>query len=502
MSQYRTDSEKKGRVVPEGRGGLVEGTLVGGRYRTCKLLARGGMSSVYLAVHEKLSRYVALKIFAPAAFEPDEIETFEERFRVEATTLAALDHPNLVTVYDYGETEDGRYYLAMEYVRGPRFSEILKAGPMPPGRVVALVRQVCDALQYAHAQGVVHRDIKLSNIMLREPEGVGDDFVKVVDFGLAKLLEQDQSLTAVGVIMGSPHFMAPEQVRGQEVSPRTDIYAVGVLTFCALTGRYPFHARTPAGTLTAHLTEPVPSMGSLARERYIPEDLEVLVSSCLAKAEGDRFADMGELIAALDNVVMKGGIEDDDTEQTEPTITRLPAPLSLDDGAVATQPSWLDLTTHRTALPVVAIAGVVSALLALALLVQYVIPAETTSETLPAEIVAKETPPEDREARPDVPDLSAAGTSDEGAAMPPTGDAQVNTAQSVPVATPQPAPSTGTATRTPIVPTPTPVQSVPVQSPEPEPEPEPEAGEDVDEQAASDEGWTPPASDLRDPWAK
>ena len=273
------------------------GSVVAGRYQVDKLIARGGMATVYLAHQVGLNRPVALKVLAPPP-DADDAAAFEERFHLEARSLASLNHANIVTVYDFGETDDGRYYLAMEFVDGPKFSDLLRDGPMPMERAIPLIMQVCTGLRYAHKRHVVHRDLKPSNILVAELDD-GEPQVKLVDFGLVKLTVDDQSITRAGLILGSPHCMAPEQVRGVEVDQRADVYAVGVLLFRTLTGHYPFHGPNSAATMIAHLNEPVPTFFSVAPHIVVAEGLEDIVRRCLAKNPRDRFANMRELMEAL-----------------------------------------------------------------------------------------------------------------------------------------------------------------------------------------------------------
>jgi predicted Ser/Thr protein kinase len=283
---------------PRDRGGMASGQVVAGRYRVERLLARGGMAAVYLAEQLGLRRRVALKILTPPGSAEDHAN-FEERFRLEAETLANLNHPNIVILHDYGQTEDGRYFLAMEFVDGPRFTDLLRDGPFTPDRAIALILQVCDALRYAHTKGVIHRDLKPSNLLIR-PGGEGvEERVKVVDFGLARLTDH-QGITKSGMILGSPHCMAPEQVRGEDVDARTDIYSLGVLLFRSVTGGYPFHGPTSAATMIAHLNQETPTFFSVAPDLQVPSGLEAVVRRCLEKEPGARFEDVAALIGALD----------------------------------------------------------------------------------------------------------------------------------------------------------------------------------------------------------
>jgi len=279
---------------------LPSGTLIGGKFRIENRIARGGQASVYLAHQEPLNRPVALKLLSPPSHEAteEEREAFEQRFLLEARTLAGLDHPNIVTIFDYGETDDGRYYLAMEYISGGRFLDLLKKGHLEPGRAVGLVLQVAQALRYAHKRGVVHRDVKNSNVLVRTLDN-GEEQAKVVDFGLVKLSRVDSGLTQSGMILGSPHFMAPEQATGQAVDHRADIYATGVLLYCGLTAKYPFDGPHATAIITAHVTRDVPSFASIAPDTQIPEGLELIVRRCLEKKPGRRYPSMDALIADL-----------------------------------------------------------------------------------------------------------------------------------------------------------------------------------------------------------
>lgn len=290
MSADITNDETIGGVptVPHSEPSIV----VAGRYRTIRLVARGGMASVYLAEQIALHRPVALKILSPPPVaDLADQESFERRFRLEAETLATLVHPNIVTIFDYGEAEDGRFFLAMEYIDGPRLTDLLVHGALEPDRALKLLLQVCNALRYAHRRGVVHRDLKPSNLLITK-DAEGHEQVKVVDFGLVKVGEVDQSLTREGVVMGSPHCMAPEQVQGQQVDARADIYAIGVLLYRCLTGTYPFHGSNATATMMAHLTQDVPPFVAVAPTLRVHTRVEGIARRCLAREPQDRYQDV------------------------------------------------------------------------------------------------------------------------------------------------------------------------------------------------------------------
>ena len=217
-----------------------------------ELLGQGGMGAVYKARQLRLDRFVALKILAR---ERQDDPQFAERFEREARALAALTHPHIVTVYDFGEAGE-HYYLLMEFVDGANLRQLYRAGQCPPARALAIIPQICDALQYAHERGIVHRDIKPENILL-DKNGV----VKIADFGLAKILDpdpKDLSLTGVGQVVGTPHYMAPEQLeKPLTVDCRADIYSVGVVFYEMLTGELPlgkFPPPSQKANLDARLT--------------------------------------------------------------------------------------------------------------------------------------------------------------------------------------------------------------------------------------------------------
>ncbi|MFT7522035.1 MAG: serine/threonine protein kinase, partial [Kiritimatiellia bacterium] len=271
--------------------------MIADRYVIERLIARGGMAAVYLASQVKLSRKVAIKILRPPP-DSDESGSFHERFRLEAETLAQLNHQNIVTIYDHGDFDDDQVFLAMEFVDGKRLTDLLREGPMQVDRALNLLLQVCEALRYAHRRGVVHRDLKPSNLLITRTDD-DDELLKVVDFGLVKLTEVDVTITSAGLILGSPHCMAPEQVRGLDVDARTDIYAVGVLLFRSLTGTYPFHGANSTATMIAHLNQATPTFFSVQPDLEVPDGLENVVRRCLAKNRAERFQSMEELMDAL-----------------------------------------------------------------------------------------------------------------------------------------------------------------------------------------------------------
>jgi serine/threonine-protein kinase len=268
-----------------------------GQYRLGRKLGAGGMGEVYLAEHQLLKRPCAVKLIRPGL---ESGPNARERFEREVRLTARLSHPNTVEVYDYGCTEDGVYYYVMEYLPGLSLAELVERhGPLPPGRAVYLLRQVCGALREAHAAGLIHRDIKPSNIFASRRGGM-DDVAKLFDFGLVLPLTRDgePQVSAVGQILGTPLFMSPEQATGDhELDGRSDIYSLGAVAYYLLTGHPPFEGESGIGLLFAHARDPVVPPSQVRAD--IPEDLERVVLRCLAKDAAERISDAEELEQAL-----------------------------------------------------------------------------------------------------------------------------------------------------------------------------------------------------------
>ena len=268
-----------------------------GQYRLRHLIGAGGMGEVYLAEHQLLKRPCAIKVIRPGkADDPKVLARFEREVRA----TAGLSHWNTVEIFDYGRTDDGTFYYVMEYLPGFSLSELVERyGPLPPARVVYLLRQTCDALREAHAAGLIHRDIKPGNIFAAQRGGVYD-VAKLLDFGLAKPLMSSESLqlTQEGAITGSPLYMSPEQALGEvEPDARGDIYSLGAVAYFLLTGRPPFDGDKPMKVLLAHAREEVVPPSHMRPD--IPSDLEQVVLRCLAKAPEDRFQNVNSLGQAL-----------------------------------------------------------------------------------------------------------------------------------------------------------------------------------------------------------
>jgi serine/threonine-protein kinase len=272
----------------------MEAGTLSGRYEIGGRLGSGGMSNVYQAVDRTLERTVAVKILAEHLSDD---QRFVERFRREALAVAKLIHPNIVQVYDTGVDED-RHYIVMEYAEGRSGAQILqKQGPLDPGTAAEAGTQACAGLDYAHRRGIIHRDVKPGNLMISGgPVGGGEMTVKLTDFGIARAIEQTR-ITQVGSVVGTAAYLAPEQVRGEEATPATDVYALGVVLYQFLTGRLPYEGSTLAELAVRQQNEkPLPP------STYNGDVSETLGAAVLRALEGDpvrRYSSAAELAGGL-----------------------------------------------------------------------------------------------------------------------------------------------------------------------------------------------------------
>ncbi len=289
------------------------GTTVGGRYKVVSLLGEGGMGAVYLVEHALMRKRMALKVLNSELSKNREMVA---RFEREAMAAAHLEHPNVVAATDLGTTDEGSLFLVLEFIDGKSLRDQLNFGPLGAARVIHIARQVASALQRAHSVGIVHRDLKPENIMIMNRDG-DPDFVKVLDFGLAKIRiealvedvsQRSETLTKYGTIFGTPAYMAPEQAAGGEVDGRTDLYALGVVMYELLTGWVPFDAEDPAVILRQQILAPVPSMGQKAPSVKVPAALEAMVMKLLEKNPDNRHKDARALLDALGELAIAEGL--------------------------------------------------------------------------------------------------------------------------------------------------------------------------------------------------
>lgn len=296
-------SAEEGTEAAAPQGSLTEGSLIAGRYRLDRPLGDGGMGQVYRAEHVLMRKTVALKVLHADLTENKEVVA---RFQREAQAAALLDSPHVCQATDFGQTDDGEFFLVMEYLEGQTLHEALALGKMPLIRAAHIARQVATALAQAHAHGIVHRDLKPENIMLVDREG-DPDFVKIMDFGIARISMADEAgaekptrLTRKGMVYGTPHYMAPEQIAGAEVDARADLYALGVVFFEMLTGQPPYDDENVARLMGKHVTHPIPTLRERCPGVAFPQAAERLIAQLLAKDADARPADAHALIESID----------------------------------------------------------------------------------------------------------------------------------------------------------------------------------------------------------
>ena len=261
-----------------------------GPYRIIEQLGQGGMATVFKAYHPNLDRYVAIKVLHPA-FKQD--PQFLERFQREARVVAKLDHPNIVPVFDYAD-HNGQSYLVMKYIEGETLKSVLDRQWPAKEQILSIVQSVGKALTYAHAQGVLHRDVKPSNILITESGNV-----YLADFGLARMAEAGPSTLSGDQLLGTPQYISPEQARGaQDLDNGTDIYSFGIVLYQLAVGRVPYNSDTPFSIIHDHIYTPLPLPRSINDK--IPADLERVLLKALAKDRSDRFASVQELVGGFD----------------------------------------------------------------------------------------------------------------------------------------------------------------------------------------------------------
>ena len=317
------------------------------RYELKNAVGKGGMSTVYCAYDTQLERNVALKILHEHFSEDDD---YVARFRHEARAAAQLSHPGIVTVIDRGEA-DGRQFIVFEFVEGETLKDlVVRGGPMPIRRVLEVGLQVGRALAFAHQRGLIHRDVKPQNVLVN-----GDGQAKVTDFGIARSLEAVGGRTETGTVLGTSHYIAPEQARGERVDAQTDVYSFGVVLYELLAGDVPYAGDNFLTVALQHVNEPVPSV--LAARPEAPLRLAALVERCLAKSSSERPGSMEDVVGELEACLAE--LDSPDTEAT--MIVRAPV-------AQTSQPERTRSRSRRISTRTLALVGLALALLAAAVL--------------------------------------------------------------------------------------------------------------------------------------
>lgn len=268
---------------------LYAGSLLGGQYEVIEEIAKGGMASIYRGRQRSLGRDVAIKVL-PGFLSGD--PEYLTRFRREATAIAGLQHPNILPVYDFGE-ENGLTYIVMLLVPGAKTLRERLGEPVEMNFAVKIINQIADSLDYAHAKGIIHRDVKPSNVLM-----VREDWALLADFGIARMVQGSTQITRTGMGIGTPEYMSPEQGQGLPLDGRSDQYSLGAMLYQMLTGQLPFIAETPIGTVMQHITKPVPLPSLL--NPSVPPSVEAIVLKAMAKNPNDRFPTVSAFADALD----------------------------------------------------------------------------------------------------------------------------------------------------------------------------------------------------------
>ncbi len=419
-----------------------------GPYRIVAPLGEGGMAAVYKAYQTNMERYVALKVL-PRHFAND--PEFVARFEQEAKVLAKLRHPHILPVHDYGEV-DGFTYLVMPFIESGALINLLQEKPLPLDQINRFIGQVGDALDYAHSQGIIHRDVKPSNILVDDRGNC-----MLVDFGIAKIVEGSANLTQTGGVLGTPAYMAPEQGRGGTVDHRIDIYALGVILYEMATGRVPFKAETPIAVLVKHINDPLPPPHVLNPE--LPPAVEQVILKSMAKNPENRFATAGELVNALAAAVLDSArFTPAAADKTEIARSEATVRAAGPDVPPVTQPKS-GLSSYALIAGVAGVGLVLVAMLACGLLLfnagglfQAAAPTEPAAPTRvlePAEIARLTATPAAATARPTEPKPPTAGTAADQIAQqpndPPTPAPPTSSPTPRPTRTATPSPTPGSA---------------------------------------------------------
>src|SRR6059036_868970 len=340
-----SDGQTLRSAAPGGASDLV-GQVIADRYHVTKKLGEGGMGQVYLAEHVKMGRRSAIKVMNPAmVHDPDAVA----RFNREASNASRITHPNVCAIYDFGETPDGLIYLAMEFIEGEPLTDLLeREGALLVPRAVTIFLQVAEALQAAHDLSIVHRDLKPDNIMLTRRKS-GADVVKVVDFGIAKAVGGDQpgqKVTKTGLVIGTPEFMSPEQLSGDALDGRSDLYSLELVFYRMLIGKLPFEATSVQETMIKRLTDEPITLAAARPDLSFPAGLQPVLDAALARTPMERYQSVAKFAADVAAVTGR------------PVESAVPATQEktqlLDATAVATQRILAPAARKRSLIPVVA----------------------------------------------------------------------------------------------------------------------------------------------------
>jgi predicted Ser/Thr protein kinase len=374
----------------QGGGTDLVGSIIAERYHVLKKLGEGGMGQVYLAEHVKMGRKSAVKVMNPGMVnDADAIS----RFNREAANASRINHPNVAGIYDFGETPEGLIYLAMEFIEGESLTSLVeKNGALPPMRAADITKQAADGLQVAHEMGIVHRDLKPDNIMIAKNRD-GSDCVKVVDFGIAKAAgAENQKVTKTGLVVGTPEYMSPEQLAGDKLDGKSDIYSLALVAYNMLTGKLPFEGETAQESMIMRLTDDPRPLSMTKPDTSWPAEVQDVMARALQRKREDRYDSASKFGIALYQAVehmpraaaagatqMIGAMDGATAVIAPPPKTRLDASAAASPGA-----SQAAGAPVRSKMPVYAGAGVVALALAAAAFVYLPKSANKSGATPPA----------------------------------------------------------------------------------------------------------------------
>ena len=354
----------------QGGGADLVGSIIAERYHVLKKLGEGGMGQVYLAEHVKMGRKSAVKVMNPGMVnDADAIS----RFNREAANASRINHPNVAGIYDFGETPEGLIYLAMEFIEGESLTSLVERnGALPPMRAANIAKQAADGLQVAHEMGIVHRDLKPDNIMIAKNRD-GSDCVKVVDFGIAKAAgAENQKVTKTGLVVGTPEYMSPEQLAGDKLDGKSDIYSLALVAYNMLTGKLPFEGETAQESMIMRLTDDPRPLSVTKPDTSWPAEVQAVMAKALQRKREDRYDSASKFgialyqavehmpkVAAAGATQMMGAMDGATSVMAPPPQTRL-------DASPAAAPAPTTVAPVRSKVPVYGGAGVAALALAAA----------------------------------------------------------------------------------------------------------------------------------------